>query len=93
MKTMDIVITEKYTSNGEEKKKYMNVGTLFVYDDGGMSIKINDQISVSGSMSIYEKKPREQQQPQQGQQRPQPEYRYEDEQGREQKPPQQSYRR
>ena len=69
MKTMNIVHTEKYTKNGEEKKAYKNVGTLFIYDDGGMSIKLDMvPVNFNGNLSVYEKQDR---QPQHGQPAPQ----------------------
>ncbi len=72
MKTMNIVHTEKYTKNGEEKKAYKNVGTLFIYDDGGMSIKLDMvPVNFNGNLSVYEKQDR---QPQHGQQQPQQQY-------------------
>lgn len=37
-----------YTDNqGNEKKRYVNVGTLFQYDDGGFALKL-DSIPVNG---------------------------------------------
>ena len=62
----DIVISTEYQSNGETKKKYTNIGTVFVYEDGGMSIKL-DVVPVgwNGNASVYERKPRQQPQAQQ----------------------------
>ena len=65
MQFKDIVVSEKYTTKqGEEKTKYTNIGTLFVYDDGGMSVKL-DVVPVNwdGKASVYEKKARQPQQP------------------------------
>lgn len=35
----DIVYTEKYTKDGEEKKAYKNAGTLFQREDGSYTIR------------------------------------------------------
>ena len=68
-KTMNIVaVTGEYTnSQGEQKKSYLTVGTLFVYDDGGMSIKLDAFPVGNGNLQVYEKRDNNQQQ-QQGQQ-------------------------
>ena len=83
-KIMDATITTgEYTNNnGENKKSYLKIGTLFVYADGGMSLKLDAMPISGGNISFYDRKPREnsgqqpqqQQQPQQGysqQQQPQ----------------------
>jgi len=57
-KTMNIVATMgSYTNNqGQEKKRYLTVGTLFIFDDGGMSIKIDAvPTNFDGKLSVYEK--------------------------------------
>ena len=57
-KTMNIVaITGTYTNQqGQEKKRYLTVGTLFIYDDGGMSIKLDAvPTHFDGNLAIYEK--------------------------------------
>ena len=66
-KTMDAVITTgEYTDNqGNLKKKYMNIGTLFVYQDGGLSLKLDAMPISGGNISFYDRKPKQQQQPQQ----------------------------
>ena len=66
-KTMDAVITTgEYTDNqGNLKKKYMNIGTLFVYQDGGLSLKLDAMPIGGGNISFYDRKPKQQQQPQQ----------------------------
>lgn len=38
-KLKDLVHTEKYEVNGEERKKYTNVGSLLERDDGSQVIK------------------------------------------------------
>jgi hypothetical protein len=42
-KTYDmVVVTGKYTNrNGEEKKSYLKIGSVFTKDDGKMSCKID----------------------------------------------------
>ena len=78
-KTQDItVITGEYVKDGQTKKRYLTIGTLFTYDDGGTSI-IMDAIPVGwdGRASVYDRRPREQQQqPQQGYQQQQPQQGY-----------------
>ena len=60
MKVKNIVHVKKYEQNGEEKKSYQKVGTLFIYDDGGMSMKLDYMPTESnGSFSIYEPKNKE----------------------------------
>lgn len=53
-----VATTGKYTnSQGEEKKRYSNVGTLFQQDDGRLSLKL-DTVPVgegwSGWISFYD---------------------------------------
>ena len=53
-----VAVTGSYTdSNGDEKKRYTNIGTLFQYDDGGLSLKL-DSIPVgdswNGFVSFYD---------------------------------------
>ena len=66
-KVMDAtIVTGEYTNQaGEQKKEYLTVGALFVYQEGGMSLKIKDGISVTGNISFYDRKPKGQ--PQQNQ--------------------------
>ena len=61
-KTMNIVATTgTYVKDGQEKKRYLTVGTLFMYDDGGMSIKLDAiPTSFDGSLSVYERENRQQ---------------------------------
>ena len=65
-KTMDaVIVTGEYTDQqGQPKKRYMNIGTLFVYQDGGMSLKLDAVPVGNGNISFYDKKPKGQQQPQ-----------------------------
>lgn len=44
----DVVYCRKYQNkNGEEKKDYINVGSLFIKDDGGISIALKTWIDLS----------------------------------------------
>jgi len=48
------VVTGEYTNQqGETKKKYLNIGTLFVYPDGGMSLKLDAVPISNGNISFY----------------------------------------
>jgi len=62
-KVMDaVIVTGTYTNQaGENKKEYLTVGALFVYNEGGFSLKIKDGISVSGNIGFYDRKPKGQQ--------------------------------
>ena len=52
-----------YQKDGQEKKKYLTVGALFIYDDGGMSIKIDAlPTNFDGNLSIYARENNNQQQ-------------------------------
>ena len=45
--------TGTYTDNqGNEKKRWVNVGTLFKYDDGGLSLKI-ESLPVGGQWNGF----------------------------------------
>ena len=72
----DLMYPEKYTQNGEEKTKWINCGAVFIKDDGKMSLKLSAvPVNCDGQFQIFDKKPREGQQPQQPQQqyKPRPE--------------------
>jgi len=60
-KTMDaVIVTGEYQDQqGNQKKKYMNIGTLFVYQDGGMSLKLDAMPIGGGNISFYDKKPKQ----------------------------------
>ena len=46
MQVKDISVGKKYTTkNGEEKIRWVNVGHLFIKDDGRMAIKFEDYIN------------------------------------------------
>lgn len=52
-----VAVTGTYEVRGETKKRYANVGTLFQYDDGGFTLKL-DSIPVgdgwNGFLSFYD---------------------------------------
>lgn len=53
-----VAVTGSYTDRqGNEKKRYTNVGTLFQYDDGGFALKL-DSVPVgdgwNGFISFYD---------------------------------------
>lgn len=45
MQIKNVVAKVKYTVKGEEKTQWVNCGTLFIKDDGKMSIKFNPFIN------------------------------------------------
>jgi len=99
-KIMEAVITTgEYTNNnGENKKSYLKIGTLFVYADGGMSLKLDAMPISGGNISFYDRKPRENNGQQQQQQQQQPQQGYSQQQqpqqqqgGYGQQQPQQQY--
>ena len=69
IKIYDATITtgEYQNAQGEQKKSYLKVGTLFQYEDGGLSLKLDAVPVGNGNINFYERKPKEQgyQQPQQ----------------------------
>jgi hypothetical protein len=67
-KVYDVVVTQRYERNGEEKKRYINIGSVFS-GDKGMSIKLDTTpLGWDGWAQFYEPKPREEQPPQKQQQ-------------------------
>lgn len=52
-----VAVTGTYEVRGETKKRYVNVGTLFQYDDGGLTLKL-DNVPVgegwNGFLSFYD---------------------------------------
>lgn len=52
-----VAVTGTYEVRGETKKRYTNLGTLFQYDDGGFSLKL-DSVPVgdgwNGFISFYD---------------------------------------
>lgn len=55
-KTHDAVHVEKYVDrDGNEKKRYTNMGSMFKRDDGAMSVKIDSiPVNFSGWISFFE---------------------------------------
>ena len=52
------IVTGEYTNaQGEVKKKYLNIGTLFIYDNGGMSLKLDALPANGQTISFYPVKP------------------------------------
>ena len=54
------IVTGQYTDNqGQNKKSYLTIGTLFVYNDGGMSLKL-DAVPTNGqNITFYPRKAKE----------------------------------
>lgn len=66
-KTHDAVYAgEKYTDReGNEKTRYVNIGSLFTRDDGSMTAKLEAiPVGFNGWINFYEPKPRDGEQPQ-----------------------------
>ena len=69
-KTMNAtIVTGEYTDNrtGELKKSYLQIGKLFIFKDGGMSLKLNAKPTGNQIISFYDIKPKQNQAPQQQQ--------------------------
>jgi hypothetical protein len=60
-KTMNAtIVTGKYfNAKQEEKKTYLNVGTLFVYEGGGMSLKLDVIPPTDKTITFYDHKKKE----------------------------------
>jgi hypothetical protein len=59
------IVTSEYTdkNTGAKKKSYLTIGKLFIYQDGGMSLKL-DALPLHGqSINFYDIKPKEQNTP------------------------------
>jgi len=66
-KTHDAVYAgEKYNDReGNEKARYINVGSLMARDDGSMTLKLESlPIGFNGWINFYEPKPKDGEQPQ-----------------------------
>ena len=62
-KTMNaVIVTGEYFSQRENKKKksYLTIGKLFIYHDGGMSLKLDAVPMQNQSIQFYEIKPKSQ---------------------------------
>jgi hypothetical protein len=54
------IITGQYTDNqGQNKKSYLTIGTLFIYQDGGMSLKLDAMPTNGQNINFYPRKPKE----------------------------------
>lgn len=64
------IITGEYTdkATGQQKKSYLTIGKLFIYQNGGMSLKLDVFPANGQSINFYDIKPKVQQQNQQQQQ-------------------------
>jgi hypothetical protein len=60
-KTHDAVYVERYNDrDGNEKKRYQNIGSAFTRDDGSMSIKLDSvPVGFTGWISLYVPKDRQ----------------------------------
>ena len=62
-KTMNAtIVTGEYTdrATGQQKKSYLTIGKLFIYNDGGMSLKL-DALPLNGqNINFYDIKPKNQ---------------------------------
>ena len=61
------IVTGEYFSKQENrnKKSYLTIGKLFIYSDGGMSLKLDAYPTANQSISFYDIKQKNQNQPQQ----------------------------
>lgn len=62
-KTMNAtIVTGEYTDRqtGQTKKNYLTIGTLFVFNDGGMSLKLDALPSNGQPINFYDIKPKNQ---------------------------------
>jgi len=63
LKTMNAtIVTGEYTdrNTGQKKKSYLTIGKLFVYNDGGMSLKLDALPSNGQPINFYDIKPKNQ---------------------------------
>ena len=58
------IVTGKYTDRqtGKQKKSYLTIGTLFIYQDNGMSLKLDALPTNGQNIVFYPRKPKEQNQ-------------------------------
>ena len=60
------IVTSQYTDNqGQNKKSYLTIGTLFVYQNGGMSLKLDAYPAHGQNIVFYPQKAKEHNQPNQ----------------------------
>ena len=64
------IVTGEYFSQKENKtkKSYLTIGKLFIYQDGGMSLKLDALPHANQTISFYDMKPKNQPQQNQPQQ-------------------------
>ena len=56
-----VIVTGEYTDNqGMRKKNYLTIGTLFIYNDGGQSLKLDAYPSHGQTISFYPPKQKNQ---------------------------------
>ncbi len=56
-----VIVTGEYTNNqGEKKKSYTNIGKLFIYANGGMSLKLDAMPMGGQNINFYDVKPKSQ---------------------------------
>ena len=63
LKTMNAtIVTGEYTDRqtGQLKKSYLTIGKLFIYNDGGMSLKLDAMPTGNQNISFYDIKPKNQ---------------------------------
>jgi len=63
LKTMNAtIVTGEYTdrATGQQKKSYLTIGKLFVYNDGGMSLKLEAMPINGQNINFYDIKPKNQ---------------------------------
>lgn len=56
----DIIYGEEYEKNGEKKTSWRRCGTMFIGENGNISIKLTS-FPLSGSMIAFKPKPKEEQ--------------------------------
>ncbi len=50
-----VIITGEYTNRfGEKKKNYLTIGKLFIYSNGGMSLKLDAMPLQNQSINFYD---------------------------------------
>jgi len=63
LKTMNAtIVTGEYTdrATGQQKKSYLTIGKLFIYNDGGMSLKLDAMPTNGQNINFYDIKPKNQ---------------------------------
>ena len=63
LKTMNAtIVIGEYTDRrtGQQKKSYLTIGKLFIYNDGGMSLKLDAMPIANQNINFYPIKPKNQ---------------------------------